>query len=425
MYTHLSLPLYLLAIIPFSDASLFSRTSDSVMRTANNARHNAVKRSKDFARDLQLAYAGMFAANQEPLDRQTKLYCVNSAPVAGGRGGSVNGSASTTLQPSGTQSVAAPAASGSSSSPWTLAQSYEGNNFFNGWDFQTGPDSTTGGAVTYVDLNTGNANNLTEINSAGNAVMRVETTPTVSSSRMSVRITTTYTFTLGLLIMDSVHMPTGCGTWPAFWTDGPNWPAGGEIDIVEGVNTYTANQATLHTNPGCTIASSDTSVLNITGTLIDGTDCAAADTGNAGCGVRATQSNTFGSAFNSNGGGVYAMEWTNDGIKVFFFPRSSIPSDITAGAPLPDTWGKPMASWPASTCNATQFFYNNNAIFDTTLCGQWAGSVWTSSGPPGQAESCAQMTGVGDCVSYVLANGSAFDEAYWEVTSVKIYQLAS
>lgn len=31
----------------------------------------------------------------------------------------------------------------------------EGNSFFDGWAFQTGPDSTTGGAVTYVDLNTG------------------------------------------------------------------------------------------------------------------------------------------------------------------------------------------------------------------------------------------------------------------------------
>lgn len=232
--------------------------------------------------------------------------------------------------------------------------------------------------------------------------MRVETTPTVASSRMSIRITTTYSFTLGLVIMDSVHIPTGCGTWPAFWTDGkhrcrisgsiyltlitgPNWPAGGEIDIVEGVHTYTANQATLHTNPGCTIPSSDTSVLNITGTLVDGTDCAAQDTGNAGCGVRASQSNTFGAGFNNNGGGVYAskliafrifvikilnffvVEWTSDGIKVFFFPRSSIPSDITAGAPLPDNWGVPMANWPASTCNATEFFYDNSVIFDTTL----------------------------------------------------------
>lgn len=80
--------------------------------------------------------------------------------------------------------------------------------------------------------------NLSEINSAGNAVMRVETTPQVANTRQSVRITTQYVYTGGLVIMDSVHMPTGCGTWPAFWSNGPNWPAGGEIDIVEGMSPF-------------------------------------------------------------------------------------------------------------------------------------------------------------------------------------------
>ena len=78
---------------------------------------------------------------------------------------------------------------------------------------------------------------MLEVNSAGNAVMRVETTPQVTTGRKSIRITTQYSYTGGLVIMDSVHMPTGCGTWPAFWSNGPDWPAGGEIDIVEG--TYT------------------------------------------------------------------------------------------------------------------------------------------------------------------------------------------
>jgi hypothetical protein len=44
--------------------------------------------------------------------------------------------------------------------------------------------------------------------------MKVETTPTVPGNRMSIRIQTQQSWNGGLFIMDSVHMPTGCGTWP-------------------------------------------------------------------------------------------------------------------------------------------------------------------------------------------------------------------
>lgn len=169
--------------------------------------------------------------------------------------------------------------------------------------------------------------------------MRVETTPNVASTRQSIRITTLSHWNGGLFIMDAVHMPTGCATWPyvleLFNFDclisdpahfglmvclrfilfshfvlnlkpGPNWPITGEIDIVEGVNNYTNNQATVHTNVGCTIPSSSGSALSISGTVVGGTNCAADQTGNQGCGVRASTSNSFGAAFNNNGGGVYA-----------------------------------------------------------------------------------------------------------------------
>jgi hypothetical protein len=32
------------------------------------------------------------------------------------------------------------------------------------------------------------------------------------------------------------------GTWPAYWLCGPNWPQGGEIDIIEGVNLDTIDK---------------------------------------------------------------------------------------------------------------------------------------------------------------------------------------
>lgn len=89
---------------------------------------------------------------------------------------------------------------------------------------------------------------------------------------------------------------------------GPNWPAGGEIDIIEGVNDYTNNQATLHTNPGCGLASSDSKTLSISGTLIGTTDCSVSSTSNQGCGIQASSNVTYGAGFNSIGGGVYASK---------------------------------------------------------------------------------------------------------------------
>ena len=113
--------------------------------------------------------------------------------------------------------------------------------------------------------------------------------------------------------------------------------------------------------------STSSSVLNITGNVISQPNCAAAQTGNAGCGIQDPRTNSYGSGFNNNGGGVYAMLWDDEGIRVFFFPRGSIPSDITNNAPNPNAWGEPMGFWPASTCSPFQFFNSHSAIFDTTL----------------------------------------------------------
>jgi hypothetical protein len=169
-------------------------------------------------------------------------------------------------------------------------------------------DRSSVGSASHDSDSLQQKSNLTSINSAGNAILRVDTTPLVSGNRASVRMQTQFTFTGGLVIMDSVHMPTGCGTWPAFWTVGPNWPNNGEIDIVEGVNDYTNNQATLHTNVGCSLPNNVT-MLDISGSLVGGTNCAALQTGNEGCGVRANQTNSFGAPFNNNGGGVYASQF--------------------------------------------------------------------------------------------------------------------
>ncbi|TCD66776.1 hypothetical protein EIP91_000967 [Steccherinum ochraceum] len=439
MYLRIPLILFLLASTSPapSEANIVARSSKSIARAANRLHHRALKHSAGLARDLRVAFNGALLEQPSNLGN-ARVYCVSN-PTGGLSGPAVpppnptspappqqsqpsNGTSTSRTSPSQSSTSSGPSSTSAPlpSSPWKLLQAYQGNSFFNGWDFFTGGDPTNG-QVTYVDSGTAQSSGLTEINSAGHAIMRVETTQQVPVTRKSVRITTHQSYTGGLVIMDSVHMPTGCGTWPAFWSNGPNWPAGGEIDIVEGVNDYSNNQATIHTNPGCNLAGTN----EFTGTLVGGTNCAAVQTGNQGCGVRAQETNSFGAAFNNIGGGVYAMQWDNDGISVWFFPRSSIPGDITGSQPQPSNWGEPQAFWPASGCNPFQFFNSHSAIFDTTLCGDWASGVWGATGVPGQEQSCAQRTGVATCEDFIRNNGSALTEAYWEVSYVKIFQMPS
>lgn len=66
-----------------------------------------------------------------------------------------------------------------------------------------------------------------------------------------------------------------------------------------------------------------------------GLDCE----GNNGCGISATGTpDSYGPSFNGNGGGFYAMERTNNFIRVWFWPRDgAIPSDVSKSGSSVDT----------------------------------------------------------------------------------------
>ncbi|KAG8219988.1 glycoside hydrolase family 16 protein [Butyriboletus roseoflavus] len=417
-----------LALTLSSAFALFPSPTAARNSFLSHAHKVAIKHSSGLARDLRIAFGSVLVAQPGSPPTQN-VFCISS----GGGGVVVSSGNSSSLSATSTASSSQPTSTSVASSPWRPIATYSGSTFFNGWIFFTAADPTNGN-VQYVDQGIAQSAGLIEINNAGNAVMRVETTPTVQTNRQSVRITTNLTFTEGLVILDAVHMPTGCGTWPggyhffcfiigfgtnirlsitAFWTNGPNWPNDGEIDIVEGVNNYTDNQATIHTGVGCNIATSNTTLLDITGTVVGGTDCSAVQSNNTGCGMRSSSNTSFGSGFNSVGGGVYAMYWDNSvGIKVWFFQRGSIPNDITAGAPQPQNWPTPMAFWAnSSLCNISNMFLDHSAIFDTTLCGDWAGGVWSGTGVSGQSVSCQQQTGFATCAQFVQASGASFNEA--------------
>ncbi|MCJ1457865.1 hypothetical protein MMC28_008234 [Mycoblastus sanguinarius] len=261
--------------------------------------------------------------------------------------------------------------------------------------FDTENDPTSG-YVNFVDGGTAQSDNLTGV-ANGVVTIRADSSNVASGrGRNAVRLTSRKQYTHGLVVLDLEHMPGSvCGIWPAFWMTGPSWPNNGEIDIIEGVHYQTPNKMTMHSSSGCSMVNANCQ-------------------GEQGCGVQAGGSASFGDGFNSANGGVYAMEWTSNAINIWFFTRSSVPNGITGASPDPSTWGAATVSFQGgSGCTIDDHFNNNNIVFDTTFCGDWAGQVW------GQDSTCSSKALT--CQDYVQNNPSAFTEAYWTINSLKVY----
>jgi hypothetical protein len=118
-----------------------------------------------------------------------------------------------------------------------------------------------------------------------------------------------------------------------------SYPAGGEIDILEGANAQNGNHFSYRTGSGCTQTNQTQSGW------VETSNCdvnATGQTAGAGCGGWGHDTSSFGWYANNGGGGVYAMDWRPQGIRTWFFPRNAIPADITAGAPTTANWGTVM-----------------------------------------------------------------------------------
>ncbi|EEP81826.1 predicted protein [Uncinocarpus reesii 1704] len=179
--------------------------------------------------------------------------------------------------------------------------------------------------------------------------------------RKSVRVETKANFKHGLIVADIKHMPGSiCGVWPAFWTVGSRWPEDGEFDIIEGINRQSVNKMALHTTKGCKIKRQG----DFSG-VVETPDCdvnSPTQAANQGCLITARHGGSYGTDFNKNNGGVYALEWTSSEITVWFFPRGSIPSDVKSSHPNPKGWGKPMARF-SGDCDLDKFVQKQRILY--------------------------------------------------------------
>lgn len=145
------------------------------------------------------------------------------------------------------------------------------------------------------------------------------------------------------------------------WMVGPNWPTAGEIDIIEGVNADVTNTMTLHTGSGCSVTDSTATSSLYAGYFVSAA-CSTGQNSENGCQIATSDTTTYGDGFNSNGGGIYAMEWNSDSISIWHFSHDDAPSDISGSAPDPTSWSTPLAVWGNSDCDLDQHFYDHQIV---------------------------------------------------------------
>ncbi|CEL96886.1 unnamed protein product [Vitrella brassicaformis CCMP3155] len=317
------------------------------------------------------------------------------------------------------------------SGPYELETEWQGESFLDEklFDFYTG-DDPTGGFTNYVNRSVAVSKELMYTTDDGRTIIRpdVKTIPFKSSrGRDSVSIASKQQFSEGLFVIDVNHSPSGCGAFPALWMHGPDGPATGEIDVIEGVNNLTMNHCGGHALESCSMSDTDqtlmTGIWAASERYVDGAkqpsrscdDRHPHQPDNQGCPVMSDEEN-FGPAFNGAGGGHYVMELDPERhIRHWFFRRDEAPADLTEGVPNPDSWKRPTAYYPLKdNCPGFDHFRLQSVILNTALCGYWAEyePLWT--------EQCLKTAGP-DCKEFVRKNPHQLQEIYWDINHIRIY----
>jgi hypothetical protein len=142
---------------------------------------------------------------------------------------------------------------------------------------------------------------------------------------------------------------------------------------------------------------------------------------------------------------AYAFEWDpeNSAMKSWVFsPVENMPQNLietidTAGLndlskqvlPDPHSWGLPYAHFAVGEgtgCSADHF-KNMRIVFNLAFCGTVAGNRFSRECPEiAQKFNVTTQEGLNDpvltCDAYIESNPGAFNEAYWKIRGVYVYE---
>eukprot|EP00931_Biecheleriopsis_adriatica_P048497 TRINITY_DN28016_c0_g1_i1.p1 TRINITY_DN28016_c0_g1~~TRINITY_DN28016_c0_g1_i1.p1 ORF type:complete len:456 (+),score=85.87 TRINITY_DN28016_c0_g1_i1:70-1368(+) len=309
---------------------------------------------------------------------------------------------------------------------YELVERYVGPNFFEKWAFFTGPDPTHG-FVDFQSYDEAWAEGIVKFSDNGIYIGVDSTSKAGKDGRKSTKLLSSSVYNGGLFVLRASHVPSACGIWPAWWMFGEDsqhsWPRWGEFDIIEAVHKQSQATSTLHTKEGC--AQNDIQPgVDFSGSWGVGPNNAPAENcyvnapgeyPNQGCGQKLPEG-SYGAPINSKGSvTTYAAEWdpVYNRMRVWYFAEGHEPEDLHAGMPNPDSWGMPAAYFSLNPefCS-DKHFKNMRMVFDTTFCGDMAGN---------QFEANCPNTGM-SCNDFVAQRPWEFEEAYWMVQGLDVYQ---
>eukprot|EP01084_Bolivina_argentea_P018247 33979_1 len=303
-------------------------------------------------------------------------------------------------------------------SAYHLNYTYMGNTFFDDFDFDYYRQQNT--FSNFQNKSSAYAMGIINTSTTTAYIGTDYTNIVGSEGRASVEMSSYQTWTEALWILNASHMPYGCGVWPAFWILGTNTQVNHcEIDVIEGINLWTNDQANLHTTGECDF-STQYNNINMTGYWRQYNCTMGYSSANgSGCETVPNMPNTYGKGFNDNRGGIYALELNYDiGIKIWFWSMydKNIPNSIYTKKPDIDSFGIPFVFYPFGSWCESSNFKNMQVMFDLYYCG-WSGqqSFWD--------EQCQKYTSNATCQDWVANNPSYFRDAYWLINYLDVYTM--